>query len=138
MINKFDLAKALYEQAKLVAANNSYLLIPEGKAYEPDPNETFIREAIVYGPDIPMGLADDSGDAQMGFYQLAINTPKANDGSTWAARKIAGVLEVGFARGTQLIYNSQMVRIKNVTLREIESTDTHKVSVLTVNYTVIN
>ena len=138
MISKFDLAKALYEQAKLIAGNNSYLLIPEGKEYEPDPNATYIQEFVLYGPDNAIGLADCSNDMQLGIYQINVNTPKAQAGAKWAGLKIGDVFQAGFARGTQLIYNDQMVRMKNSTLLPMDPDETHEVHVLSINFSIIN
>ena len=138
MISKFDLAKALYEQAKLIAGSNSYLLIPNGEAFEPDPNATYIQEFPLYGDDTPRGIEDDSPDMQIGIYQLSINTPKSNEGSNWQALAIAKVLQLGFGRGTELIFNQQMVRMRSSSLTQLDDDDTHKIYALSITFTVIN
>ena len=138
MINKHDLAKALLNQARLIAVNNSYTLIPNGKAYQPDPNTAYIQEFVLYGGDNAIGMSDNSCDIQLGIYQITINTPKAQEGSKWTGLKIGDVYQAGFARGTELIYNDQKVRIKNGTLLPMDSDDTHDVHVLSIKYSIIN
>jgi len=138
MINKHDLAKALLNQARLIAVNNSYNLIPNGKAYQPDPNTAYIQEFVLYGDDNAIGMSDNSCDIQLGIYQITINTPKAQEGSKWTGLKIGGVYQSGFARGTELIYNDQKVRIKNSALSEMDSDDTHDAHALSIKYSIIN
>jgi hypothetical protein len=138
MISKFSLAKALFNQAKLITDNNSLLLIPNGKGYEPDPNTTYIQEFVLYGPDNSIGLADCSNDIQLGVYQLNINTPKAQEGAKWRGLQIGDILQAGFARGTELIHNSQMVRMKTSTLIPMDADDTHEIHILNINFSIIN
>ena len=138
MINKHDLAKALLNQARLIAVNNSHTLIPNGMKYQPDPNTAYIQEFVLYGDDNGRGTEDNSKDLQLGVYQITINTPKAQDGSKWSGLKIGGVYQSGFARGTELIYNGQVVRIKNASLIPMDSDDTHNVHILSINYSIIN
>ena len=138
MINKHDLAKALLNQARLIAVNNSYNLIPNGMAYQPDPNTAYIQEFVLYGDDNAIGMSDNSCDIQLGIYQITINTPKAQEGSKWTGLKIGGVYQSGFARGTELIYNDQKVRIKNSALSEMDSDDTHDAHALSIKYSIIN
>jgi len=138
MINKHDLAKALLNQARLIAVNNSYLLIPNGMPYQPDPNTAYIQEFVLYGDDNAIGMSDNSCDIQLGIYQITINTPKAQEGSKWTGLKIGDVYQAGFARGTELIYNDQKVRIKNSALLPMDSDDTHDVHALSIKYSIIN
>ena len=55
MINKFNIAKALFNKAEQVSNDNSYLLIAEGQKHESDPNETYIEEKVLYGSDDSVG-----------------------------------------------------------------------------------
>lgn len=138
MISKYDLAKALYEQAKLVCANNGYLLIPEGQTYEPEPSATYVQEFVLYGEDTAPGLADDSSDIQLGIYQININTPKEKAGAKWIGLQMAETIQTGFKRGTELTYNGQMVRTKTTATLAMLPNETHEVHILSINFSVIN
>jgi len=138
MISKNDLAKALLNQARVISTANSYLLIPNGATYEPDPNTTYIQEFMIYGDDNSIGMADCSSDIQLGIYQININTPKSLEGAKWLGLKIADIFQAGFARGTQLTYNGQMVRTKNSSIQPMDGDDTHEIHILSVSYSVIN
>jgi hypothetical protein len=138
MINKFDLAKALFNQSKSIADTNSLLLIPNGSAYEPDPNTTYIEEFVLYGNDTAIGLADCSSDIQLGVYQVNINTPKSNLGAKWRGLEIGGIMQEGFKRGTTMTFNGQSVRTLTSSLQPMDFNDTHETHILSVNYSVIN
>lgn len=138
MINKFSLAKALYDNAKFIADNNGYNLVAEMESYTSDPNEAYLTEAVLYGPDNTIGLADCSNDIQLGIYQINIYTPKANQGAKWQGLQIGGVIQAGFSKGTQLTHNDQMVRIKNTSLIPLGEDDTHLITILSINYSIIS
>jgi len=138
MINKFNLAKALLDNAEAISVANSFLLIPDGEAHDPNPNETFIQEKPLYGPDNSVGLADNSSDIQIGIYQININTPKAQEGGKWSGLQIAGVFQAGFNKGLQLTFGGQMLRIKNTNIEKMDENDTHFIHILSVVFSVIN
>ena len=138
MINSFNIAKALLDNTQSISDANSYLLIPDGESFTPNPNDTYIEEFALYGPDVPIGLEDSSSDIQIGIYQLNINTPKAEVGSRWAGLAIEGVLRAGFARGTELTFGGQMVRIRDSSITQMEPSDTHETHILNITYSVIN
>jgi len=135
MINKFDIAKALRNEAKTVSDANSYTLVGEGESFSPDPNTTYIEEFVLYGDDNPIGVADNSSDIQIGIYQLNINVPKTQ--SKGAALVIIGVFETAFLKGLELTFNSQTVRMKAKSLAHLDENDTHLIHVLSVTFSVI-
>jgi hypothetical protein len=137
MINKHDIAKALLNKARQVASDNSYLLIPDGESYEPDLNATYIQEKTLYGDDNSIGLADASSDIQFGIYQINVNTPKSDIGGKWSGLKIADIYQLGFAKGTELTFGGQMLRIKNTSIREMEQMKTHFTHILSAEFSVI-
>jgi hypothetical protein len=138
MIDKFNLAKALLDNSEVISVANSYLLIPDGEAYASNPNETFIQEKTLYGPDNSVGLSDDSSDFQIGLYQVTINTPKAQEGGKWSGLQIAGVFQAGFNKGLELTFGGQMLRIKNATIEGMDENDTHFIHILSITFSVIN
>lgn len=135
MINKFDLAKALYDQAKIVSDANSYTLIANGQTFEPDVSDMHIEEATLFGEDIPK-VGNDSSQSQVGIYQLAIHTPKTQ--TKWVGLKIVDVLSAHFSRGLQATYNSQMAVIQNHSLASMQENSTHYIHHLSMKFTVIN
>jgi len=138
MINKENIAKALLNEAKQVASDNSYVLIREGENHESDPNETYIEEMVVYGGDNSIGLSDASSDIQFGFYQINVNTPQAEASGKWDGLTIIGVFQTAFRKGLELEDGGQTIRIKNVTLATMMQSKTHYIHILSIDYSVIN
>lgn len=138
MIDSFSIAKALLDNSQFIADAGGYTLIPNGESYTPDPNATYIEEFVLYGPDNAIGLADDSSDIQIGMYQINVNTPKSEDGSKWKGLKISNIFKAGFNRGKELIFNGQMVRIRNTSIIPMDMNETHETHILNISYSVIN
>lgn len=138
MINKFNIAKALFDQAELVSTNNSYLLIAEGENHESQPNETFIKEKVVYGDDNSVGLSDVSSDIQLGIYQLNVYTPQAEIGGKWSGLNIAGVYSSAFNKGLSLSFGGQNLRIKNASVMPMDKNETHYIHIISIVYSVVN
>lgn len=137
MINALDLAKALANNALSISTINGYNLVPNNETYLPGINETWVQQAALFG-DERGGLADDSSDLQFGIYQISIHTPKTTPSAEWDGLAIAGVYKTGFKRGTELVYNNQMVRMMDSSLRPLDFSATHLTTVLSVRYSVIN
>ena len=138
MINKFNIAKALFDKAEQVSTDNSYLLIAQGEKYEPNPNDAYIEEKPLFGDDNSIGLSDDSSDIQFGIYQINVNTPKVEKGGKWSGLNIAGVYQVAFSKGLELSFGGQTLRIKSTTVKPMKMNDTHFTHILSVVYSVIN
>lgn len=137
MIDKFKLAKALNELASATALAATVDFVNEGESYDPDVNKAYIEEFVLYGSDNVVGLADDSDDIQFGFYQININTPKANTGAKWQGLAIAGNYQLAFKRGVELLNGGQMVRMINSSLVPMDATETHYTHILSIKYSVI-
>lgn len=138
MINKFNIAKALFDKAEQVSNDNSYLLIAEGQKHESEPNETYVEERVLYGGDNSVGLGDDSSDIQFGIYQINVNTPKAEKGGKWAGLKIASVYQTEFIKGLTLSFDGQGLRIKSTSVAKMMQSKTHYIHILSIVYSVIN
>lgn len=138
MIDKFNIAKALFDKAEQVSNDNSYILIAEGESHESNPNETYVKEMVIYGDDNSVGLSDNSSDIQFGIYQLMINTPKSEEGGKWSGLKIAGVYQSDFVKGLELSFGGQMIRLKNSSVKPMGSDNTHFMHILSMVYSVIN
>ncbi len=136
MISKFDLSKALRNQAVIVAAANDYTLVANGEAFTPDVNSSHIVESVLYGDDNSIGLADNSSSISFGIYQLSVHSPKTQ--SKYVGLAIVDVLQTSFSKGLELTSNSQMVRIKTASLSPMMETDTHLIHHLSLDFTVIN
>jgi hypothetical protein len=136
MINKFNISKALRDNAKTIADANSVKLVSNGELYDPDINLGYVEEIALYGKDTSIGLADESSDIQFGIYQININTPKTK--TKWSGLKLADIFNAGFSKGLELTYNGQMVRIKNTTFEPMMQNDTHLIHILSINFSVIN
>ena len=134
MINKYNISKSLRDNAQTIADNNNYTLVTDGESKEPDPNETYLEEFTLFGPDNSIGLGDDSSDQQTGIYQINVNTPKHS--TKWVGLNIVGVLQEGFPKGLELT-NNQLVRIKNSQVSSMMQNDTHLIHVLSITYNVI-
>lgn len=149
MINKHDLAKALADNARQISTANGYELVANNTSFTPDPNTLYVTQKTLFGDDNNRGTEDNSFDLQFGIYQINIYTPKASENAEWEGMKIGGVYQAGFARGTELTYNNQMVRMMNSSLREMTSltsasltpagnSATHKTHILSAKFSIIN
>lgn len=138
MISKHDLAKALSNKAREIAAANGYNLIANNEQYTPNVNEEYIQQFVLGGPNNALGMEGDSPDLQFGVYQISIQTPKSSRSAEWDGLKIAEVFQLGFKRGTKLVYNNQMVRTEESNIQQLKFDPTHLTHVLSVRYSVIN
>lgn len=139
MINPFDIAKAFRDHSKSIADANGYTLVGEGEPYEPDVNTQYIDESLIFGPDNPVGISDNSNDFQLGIYQLMVNTPKAfGAGAKWKGLEVVGVLKSAFPKGLELTSGGQKVRIKSFNTPEQLEDETYINHVLSLTYSVIN
>ena len=136
MINKFSLAKALRDNADVVAAANSYTLIGFDTAYETNPNDAYVKEICLYGNDKAIGLADNSSDYLTGVYQISVYTPKTQ--TKWSGITVADIFAVAFARGVTVTHSGQSARMKNNYLSPMMQDDTHYIHNLTIEFSVIN
>jgi len=135
MISKFDLAKALRDQAKIVTDANSYTLVTNGEDFEPDVNDMHIEEATLFGDDTTK-LGNGSSDSQVGIYQLAVHTPKSQN--KWVGLNIIDILSAHFSRGLQATFNSQTAVIQSASLSSMQENQTHYIHNLSLKFTVIN
>lgn len=138
MIDKFDLAKALYDNAKTISDANSFILVADGESYDKSPEQPYVMEFPLFGDDDAIGISDDSSDIQFGVYQLTICTPKIQEGGKWTGLDMIRKYQLGFQRGTVLSYNGQNVRIRNSSVARLQSDDTHFMNALSIQYSVIN
>lgn len=136
MISKFDLAKALRDHADIVATTEGVDITSISSSYEADPNTIFVEELVIFGVDRPVGLSDDSSDYQTGIYQLNINTPRT--GTKWPGLELVDAFSAAFKKGTELVYNGQMVRVREQEVRPMTVHDTHLTHILSIVFTVIN
>lgn len=135
MISKFNIAKALIDQAQVVADANTYLLIPRGKQFTPEVNVMHVEEYVLYGDDNSVGLSDNSSDIQFGIYQLSIHTPKTE--TKWNGLSVVDIFQASFVKGLQLTSGGQMLRIKSSALGPMFQNDTHFIHILSITYSVI-
>lgn len=136
MISKFNLAKALRDEAKVVTDANNYVLVGNGEEFEPDVNESHIEEIVLYNDDETIGLANNSKDIQIGIYQLSVYSPKTK--SKWTGLQIVDVLAAHFTRGLKPEFNGQQIVIETSSLSPMMQTETHLVHHLSIKFSVIN
>lgn len=136
MISKFDLAKALRDQATIVATANSYTLVGNGEGFEPDVNASHIEEIVLYNDDESIGLANNSSDIQLGVYQLSVHSPKTQ--TKWIGLQIIDVLSTHFVMGLKPSFNGQQVVIKKASLSPMMQNNTHIIHHLSITFSVIN
>lgn len=135
MIDKFNLAKALKDQADIVATVNNYTLVSNGEGFEPDVNKSHIEEVVLYNDDDSIGLAVDSSDIQVGVYQLSVHTPKNE--TKWAGLAIVKVLNLHFVRGLKPSFDGQEVIIETASLSPMMQNETHNVHHFSIVFSVV-
>lgn len=138
MIIAQELAKALLNKANEVAIANSYTLIPQGQQYSPGIDETYVMESCLFGDNTTIGYANNSKDIQFGVYQIAIYTPKTQEGYRWLGLSIADKFSEAFAMGAQLSSGGQMVEILKASVTSPTLSSTHMTHILSVRFNVIN
>lgn len=135
-ISKFNLAKALRNEAKIVSDANSFTLVANGEGFTPDVNETFIEEIVLFGDDNSVGLGDVSSDVQFGIYQLSVNSPIGQ--TKWAGLQIIDILSAHFVRGLKPSFGGQQAVVTIASVAPMMKSDTHLIFHLSVTFSVIN
>lgn len=136
MINKFNLAKALRNEAKIVTDANSFKLVANGEGFTPDVNQTFIEEIVLFGDDNSVGLGDASSDVQFGIYQLSVHSPINK--TKWDGLQIIDILSAHFVRGLKPSFGGQKAVITTASVAPMMKDDTHLIFHLSVTFSVIN
>lgn len=136
MISKFNLAKALRNEAKIVADANSITLVGNGEGFSPDVNQTFIEEIVLFGDDNSVGLGDESSDVQFGIYQLSVHSPINQ--TKWAGLQIIDILSAHFVRGLKPIFGGQKAVVTTASVSPMMKSETHLIFHLSVTFSVIN
>lgn len=136
MISKFNLAKALRNEAKIVADANSITLVGNGEGFSPDVNQTFVEEIVLFGDDSSVGLGDESSDLQFGIYQLSVHSPINQ--TKWAGLQIIDILSAHFVRGLKPIFGGQQAVVTIASVAPMMKSETHLVFHLSITFSVIN
>lgn len=136
MIKKSDLALALRTKAIEVTTANSITLVFSGREFTPEVDQSYVKEDPLFGDDNKIGYEDTSSDFQIGIYQLMVFSPREK--SNLAGLDIVDVLAIGFARGTELTENGQMVRTMETTVTPLDYNNTHLMYAVRIKYSVIH
>jgi hypothetical protein len=134
-ISKFNLAKALRNEAKIVADANSITLVGNGEGFSPDVNESHIEEIVLYGDDDSVGLAAATSDIQFGIYQLSVHSPINQ--TKWAGLQIVDILQAHFVRELKPSFNGQEAVITDSSLAPMMKNETHLIHHLSIRFSVI-
>ncbi len=133
MISKFDIAKALRDQAEAVCTANSYTLFSSDGKASPGADDAYIKEYNPFGNDNPIGYGGTS--MQKGIYQLSVYVPKSQN--KWGLLKMVDTINAHFVRGLKPTHNSQMLVIEKTTTTGNKPNDTHNVQHISVYFSVI-
>jgi len=137
MIDDFMTTEALLDKTKAFALANGYRLDKQGVKFEPQTNETYLKETFLGNDTDPLGLAAESSDRQDPIYQIDVFTPK-DQGGPWEARVVVNLLKLEFQRASFILDNAaQKVQISNVSAREMPANDTHNWSSVSIDLVVI-
>jgi len=140
MISKFDLAKGLRDQAKIVTDANSLILVSDAKTEDEkifiaDVNNSHVVESVLYGDDSSIGLAGSSSDIQIGIYQLSVYSPKIDP--KWTGLRIVDLLQTHFVRTLEPTFNGQKSVIVDSSIGPMMNDDSHFVHHLSIRFSVI-
>ncbi len=133
MISKFDIAKALRDQAEAVCTTNSYTLFSSDSEVSPSAGDTYVKEHNLFGSDNPIGYGGKA--MQKGIYQLSVYAPKSQN--KWAMLKTVDTINAHFVRGLKPTHNSQMLVIEKATTTGNMPNDTHNVQHISIYFSVI-
>ena len=135
MISKFNLAKALRNEAKIVTDANSLTLVGNGEGFIADVNKSHIEEIVLYGDDNSVGLANLSSDIQRPVYQLSVHSPKNQ--TKWVGLDIADTLSAHFVRGLKPSFNGQKAVVTTASVATMIQNSTHFIYHVSVTLSVI-
>lgn len=135
-ISKFNLAKALRNEAKIVTDANNLTLVGNGEGFSPDVNEPHVEEIVMFGDDNSVGLGDVSSDVQFGIYQLSVHSPISQ--TKWAGLQIIDILSAHFVRGLKPSFNGQQAVVTTASVAPMMKNSTHLIFHLSVTFSVIN
>lgn len=133
MINKFSVAKALYD---FLNANTSLTIAVQGVDFTPEPDEFYLREMVLYG-DTNINVGGVGSDNMRGIYQIDVCTPISQ--GKWNNLNICNTISALFTNGLSagISHNSQPISIQQVDLSQMRKDETHIIHSLSVTFRVV-
>ena len=136
MIDSQITAKAMYDKLKAFCVQENLELVVWGSSKTLDPNTIYIKENLLDNDEASVGMESTSSDIEFPIYQIDILTPKAN--TKWKNIEIQNKVREEFKKA-EFVYRgaTQTVQIQTVNKSGVIFSDTHAISNLSVNLTVI-
>lgn len=106
-----DIRSALANRLNTLATAESYAISWENTKFNPDAEDTYIKQDMLFGETVQACVGDDGKDLTNGIYQLSVYRPLGG-GLTVIPDKIAD----HFKRGTVLTKNTVSVRIVSASI----------------------
>lgn len=134
MIDIKNTSIALKNLAK-ATADTEGVTITGSYSYQPQANEKYVVDTVLFGDDSPIGMAAGSRDIEYGIYQLSVRVPKNlpdND-----CLDLSTAFRSAFTRVSTLSYSGQSLKIERTSKTGIRYSDTHKMIDLSFTYSVI-
>lgn len=134
MIDIKNTSIALKNLAK-ATADTEGVTITGSYSYQPQANEKYVVDTVLFGDDSPIGMASGSRDIEYGIYQLSVRVPKNlpdND-----CLDLSTAFRSAFTRVSVLSYGGQSLKIERTSKTGIRYSDTHKMIDLSFTYSVI-
>ncbi len=135
MINDFTTAKDLLDKTQAFADLAGYRLAIQGAPFDPLPDEIYLKEYFLSNTTEPLGIAADVAERQDSIYQINILTPKSS--GKFAGLAISNDIKTEFQRGSYISYGGQSAIVYNITAQMLPATDTHNVTSVQIDLTVM-
>jgi hypothetical protein len=135
MINERAVSQALLNQLKTVIGLPN-LVVDGGAAYTPSPAVSYCKEFDLSGDTFSESVNANGVQRKDGIYQVNIFTPK--NAGKWQALEISALIQTVFARGIELVNDSQRVQIRETTRSSVRYDNTHQIITLSIRYTALS
>lgn len=135
MINERAVSQALLTQLKTVVGL-PHLVVDGGVAYTPSPTISYCKEFDLSGDTFSESVNVNGVQRKDGIYQVDVLTPK-NSGK-WQALEICALIQTAFARGVELVIDTQRVQIREATRSSVRYDNTHQIITLSIRYTALS
>jgi hypothetical protein len=136
MIDDFKTAKELLDKTQAFADSEGINLAIHGAQFKPDPGVEYLKESLLQNNTDTVGLDSSSIDMQLPIYQVEVYTPKGF--GKFQNYDICNSIKSEFPRNSFIVNDSeQSVMINNVSASPLIANETHNITVISIELTVI-
>lgn len=136
MISSFKTAQALVNKLDAFCTLKGLNIVVFGSTETLDTTQTYIKEHLLDNDEDSVGMSGASSDVEFPIYQIDILTPK--NMTKWKNKEVSDLVKAEFKKAEFVLNDGeQSVQIQSTGKSSVIFDDTHAISSLSVNLTVI-